>query len=1059
MIQNFLKSITETDSETHADTATGTDTDSPAETTSNEETETDTPELTPEERIARRFGPQIGGRDDPRTPVTINGKEWMIERYDRIEEEMENYAGAWPRAMIENARYVPDQPLWIGVSEKSGREVPVEFERLFRHVFYGGSTGSGKTTRMYNDAIALMYGGHGICIIDPKGDDIYDLLRKVPKGRWDDVIYVAPGDDYLDRTVGFNLFETAHDPDEPGFDEEIEGIVDDFKQLIKAGDFWGNRMDRVMKTMVRGMIRHPREFTPIEMYYALLDEQNRHEYADLIGAEIEDDDILFVEGYTRRIAEDLSDQDLDALIGRLNDWVQNPMTRQIIAQRESNVSIADAVNEGKIIIVKNNLPDEAKIMVATAIMRRVWTCVSDRVSGSERRVRELAGVDDPGVGYDPYFMMIDECHTVLTGASKVETILSEARSKRLGLMLATQYLHRLDDETQQAILQNCNTLLALTTLLPDEAKVLAKRFGGADADDMTTIPDYHARTKLSSEDDPFLARLTPPYPPLHSVEDAFELIQQSTDTYGVERQSGREILDEMFFADTPGSQAAEIVGAGDAQTVVETADDEAMDVEETETARTALKAVYDTSIRYGDRGGAIPNEDAHEAIATATGTAPSQAANLIERLVGVGALDRQRDDDTMRVRVTHDGRGVIGLETGSGGSGGTDEHRYLLRRVYEWGTRFGYEMDLPTQDGDELPDAVGEVPPDILPPSGLTDLSEEERARILQSRLSEEYPAIAALSGTGTLYLEAESKGLTKPGGPIKNAAKAPGPAQLLFVVADGGSDGFATNAQRLTTIFGGEEKAAYTSSQVPSDAARKFYTRRRHIARPNEDPEEYAMIEGDVRTEWIETDDGEIVCRERGGDEVFVRFADIDAYRARTPVDYPAVSYYDVELEGFVVERDGEVERKYGGKTPLQEHWSYIYDPLIPAVLFGDHGTGSEAIPAPEEWRIAIVPNDNRSMDEELVMYDPESGDLVSVETWCDPDRDETVSIDSDADLRGEIDEEDETESGETATARGDSEGAATPREPSEEQQPPPDEHPDAAAECAPLIPSDESE
>jgi hypothetical protein len=993
---------------------------------------------------AQNFGPRIEGDDDPSKPVLINGKEWMIHRYDPAEEEVDAFAGAWPRAMIENAQYAPEQPLWIGVSERTGREVPVEFNRLFRHVFYGGSTGSGKTTRMYNDAVALMYAGHGICVIDPKGDDLYGLLRRIPRDRWDDVIYIAPGDDYLDRTVGFNLFQTYHEPGEPGFDEEIEGIVDDFKELIAAGEYWGPRMDRIMKTMVRGMIRHPREFTPIEMYYALLEEENRQEYASLIGDEIEDDDILFLQGFTRRIADELGDSEIDPLLGRLKDWVENPMTRQIIAQRESNVSIAEAVNEGKIIIVKNNLPDEAKRMVATAIMRRIWTCVSDRISESEKKVRELAGMDEPGVGYDPYFLMIDECHTVLTEASKVETILSEARSKRLGLMLATQYLHRLGDETQQAILQNCNTLLALTTLLPEEANVLAKRFGGADADDMTTIPDYHARTKLSSEDEAFLARLTPPYPPLHSIEDAFGLIEQSTERYGVERQSGREILDEMFFAHTPRSKAADAAGMGDEQTVG--ADDEPMDVEQAETARTALKAVYDASIKKGDRGGAIPNDLAHEEIATATGTSPSQAANLIERLVGVGALDRTAGDDGMTVQVTHDGRGVIGLETGSGGSGGTDAHRYLLRRVYEWGTRYGYDMDLPTQDGDELPDAVGEIPPDVLPPGALEALTEDEREQILRSRLSEEYPEILALSGTGTLYVEAESKGLTKPGGPIKNAAKAPGPEQLLFVVSDGGSDGFTKHAERLAGIFGADGGAPYTASRTPEDAARKFYTRRRHDTRPEATIEHFAVLEGDVSTEWIEKGDGEIICRERGGGETFVRFGGPDEFRDREPSDYPAVSYYDPDREVYVVERGGEIERKYGGKGPLQEEWSYIYDPLIPGVLFGDYGTDVDEIPAPTEWRIAIVPNDDREMNEELVMYDPESGALSSVEAWCD-DRDGDVDVSDPTTPAG---------AGGAGSESGDSERPDALRETAVDdpvQQPSPDEHPHETAKRADVV------
>ncbi|WP_255171187.1 type IV secretory system conjugative DNA transfer family protein [Natrononativus amylolyticus] len=920
---------------------------------------------TPDE--AEKFGARIEGEDDPSKPVLINGKEWLINRYDPVEEEVESFAGAWPRAMIENAKAEPEQPLWIGVSEGTGREVPIEFNRLFRHVFYGGSTGTGKTTKMYNDAVALMYAGHGITIIDPKGDDIYDLLRRVPRNRWDDVIYIAPGDDYMDRTIGFNLFETFHEPDEPGFDEEIEGIVDDFKNLIAAGEYWGPRMDRIMKTMVRGMVRHPRDFTPIEMYYTLLEEEHRAEYANLIGDQIDDDDILFLEGFTRRIAEELGDSELDPLIGRLKDWVENPMTRQIIAQRESNVSIAEAVTEGKIVIVKNNLPDEAQTMVATAVMRRIWTCVTDRVSESERKVRELAGVDELGAEYDPYFLMIDECDDVLTDASQIDKMLTKARSKRLGLMLASQTLHQLDESAQQAILSNCNTLVSLNPLLPDEAHALAKRFGGKNAEDLTQIPDYHAQTKLRHEDDSFMAKLTPPYPPLHSIEDAFELIQQSIGNYGVERQSGREILDGMFFSDTAQSVGADTVGLENTEHSV----DEPMAVDDTETARTAVKAIYDATIRAGEDISSVPTSDAREHVMDAAGLGPTPASNMIERLESVGAITQRRTADGLEVSVTPDGRETIGLQTGSGGSGGSDEHRYMLRQVYEWGTRLGYSMDLPTQDGDELPDAVGEIPPDVLPPSGFDDLSDDEREQLLRARLENEYEEILDLSGTETLYIEVESKGLTKPGGPIKNAAKAPSPDQLLFVVGDGGSDGLTKNAKRLANIFGVGADDPYVSSRTPTGASRKFYTRNRITMNPasvEREQDRFAVVPGDVSTEWVERPGGGIICRERRGSETFIRFSDVETFRERESSDAPATVYYDIDCGGYAVEMDGDLERVYGSKNKLTDDWSWVYEPLVPEAMFDDHG--HDEIPEPEAFRIAIVPNDDRDVDD-LLMYD----------------------------------------------------------------------------------------
>ncbi|NKE37349.1 TraM recognition domain-containing protein [Natronococcus sp. JC468] len=893
--------------------------------------------------------------------------------------------------MIENAQAEPKQPLWIGVSESSGREVPVEFDRLFRHVFYGGSTGTGKTTKMYNDAVALMYAGHGVTIIDPKGDDIYDLLRRVPKDRWEDVIYIAPGDDFLDKSVGFNLFETYHEPGETGFDEEIEGIVSDFKELLKAGDFWGNRMDRVMKTMVRGMIRHEFEFTPLELYYALLEEENRYEFADLI-AEADDDDIAFLEVYTRQIAEELTDQELDALVGRLKDWVENPITRQILAQRESDVSIAEAVNEGKIIICKNDLPGEAKKMVATAVMRRVWTCVNDRINPSEKKVRELAGASGIGGDYDPYFLMIDECDDVLTEASQIDKMLTKARSKKLGLLLATQTLHQLDAEAQQAILSNCNTLVSLNPLLPDEARALADRFGGKDPQDLTQIPDYHAQTKLRHEDDSFMAKLTPPYPPLHSIEGAFDLIQQSTERYGIERQSGREILDDLFFADV--GQSTDPGGSGRDKVAADQSD--AMDVDDVEAAQTALKAIYDEMIRAESES--VETSAAEQAVTDATGLEYTQASNIVERLEAVGALEQRSTSNGLEITVTPEGRGQIGLETGSGGSGGKSKHRHMLREVYEWGTRSGYEMKLPTQDGDELPDAIGEVPSAIVPDG---DLSEDERDQLVRSRLEGDYPEILELSGTDTLYIEAESKGLSKPGGPIKNAAKAPSPEQLLFVVGDGGDDGLTRNAERLAAIFGADGSDPFVSVRTPAGVSRKFYTRGQlEMARDDTGIEKLAVVPGDASTKWVELEDGTIVCRDRDTDEIYLQFDGPEDYRERDPRDAPATVHYDPVETNYIVERNGVVERKYGAKSPLTDEWTHIYEPVIPEAMFREHG--HDSVPEPEAFRIAIVPNDDRDLegDPELLMFDVGSEEAVPIEAWLDGSTGsvETLDLEPDA-------------------------------------------------------------
>ena len=47
--------------------------------------------------------------------------------------------------------------------------------------------------------------GEGVCVVDPHGELVEELLSKIPKERKDDVIYFNPADD--EYHVGFNILE------------------------------------------------------------------------------------------------------------------------------------------------------------------------------------------------------------------------------------------------------------------------------------------------------------------------------------------------------------------------------------------------------------------------------------------------------------------------------------------------------------------------------------------------------------------------------------------------------------------------------------------------------------------------------------------------------------------------------------------------------------------------------------------------------------------------------------------------------------------------------------
>lgn len=720
------------------------------------------------------------------------------------------YAGADARRMIEHCRHDPEQPRWIGVSDRSAKPAPLSFDSQFRHTFVGGQTGTGKSTCLMNIYQHYVEGGHGACFIDPKGDDVITLARRIPEERHDDIIFISPGEDSFGKSVGFNLLDTESDPGDPGFDAEVEGIVDDLVALLRAGDFWGPRMDGVAKNMIRAMATHSANFTPLEIYYALLDEESRQEYASLVRTS----DIDFIQGYADKISE-LADEDLDAIVRRFQSWVENPIARQVIAQRESSISLAEAVEEEKLILVKNDLPsDEAKQMVATAILRQIWTAVSTRPSPDEQRFAQLADADetdgeiedDADAEYTPYFLIIDECDDVLTDASKIDTMLSKARSKRLGLTLATQALHQLDETAQDAILSNCNTLLTYNPGHPTEAKTLARRFGDKTAEDLTELGNFRAWTRIDVNNgelsDPFLVRAFPPYPPRMDHREAFDVLSTSLDRYGIVPPTSEEIREQMYFGGG---------GSTDDGPTIELDDD-----------RKALvyKRVYDERLRtnwenknnednqqnqknWTNQKNPIPFDSLREHIRQACDADDASEGALQDckdRLVDGGHLHESTDDDgTVCYSVESEGVAEI-YRQGASPTAGKERHRRLVRRMYPLLVgRAGLDVEVGIQGGSEsMPDLLAHPRRDIPGnPIAAQDALDEFKS---------ENPLGHTLTRGAPTAVEIEKATADSPAKTASNLESAiEDDRRCLFVVPGGGGDEPAAYAEKVWSTMMGD--------------------------------------------------------------------------------------------------------------------------------------------------------------------------------------------------------------------------------------------------------------
>lgn len=707
-------------------------------------------------------------------------------------EDGEIYAGCYPRAMINNAAYT-EQPLMIGASARGNKSVGILHRERYRHVFCGGQTGAGKSVAakcaVQQDALA----GHGCCVIDPGGEDIIDIVRSLPEYRLDDVIYMEPGNEYREYSIGLNYLDTFHKPGEPGYGKECESIATNLLPMLEADEY--ARMKGVASNMLRYLIKADHEddayeYTLIDLYYILASDEARQAYAH----QVNQSKLAFLKPYATKIA-DLAGDDLEPLIRRLQSWVENDVIRPFIAQRDSDFSIADAVENQRIILVKANLGKSEREMVTAALTTKLWSAITSRPGEDERKMMEFEGVDVPTIGgnddtgeHKPFFLVADEFHAVASENTDIGEMLAMARKKGLGLYILTQQLSQLTSEQQEQILGNCSTLMAFDPgRSPNERRALASGFEGVEESDLGIGRFKYWTTLTNKEGDesqPFLTYSIPPYPPVRTVKAANAALNRAQKRHGSKRLTTDEILQQVPDEFSPAAAKASLSGEDKEPTLPEKPSPG--------TRALVCKAVYDAAYRAESGDGWIPLDDAHDRIRNYLETSPSpydpetpSKTREILKHVDPDALESaDRDDGTgVSVRCTSLGKRLFT----SGGNTfdpdpeaqrqiqeneGSWAHLQLIQDAYDELLDIGLLPTVPAQDGGAMPDALLSLA-DIEVPDVSNELPFDAIREAIETFI-DEYPTIYRLTSGSETFIELEkSTANSDPGQTVMNLVKA----------------------------------------------------------------------------------------------------------------------------------------------------------------------------------------------------------------------------------------------------------------------------------------------
>lgn len=436
--------------------------------------------------------------------------------------------------------------IYRGVETK----VKISREDRRRHMYVLGRTGVGKTEIMKYMAAQDIANGEGLCIVDPHGDFIEDILPHIPKSRAEDVILFEPFD--TERPMGLNMLEVNREEQK---DFAVQEMISIFYKLVTDPAMLGPMFEHNMRNaMLTLMADHEQPGTIVEIPRIFTDT----EFQKYKVSKVHDPVVrAFWEKEMAKTSDFHKSEMLGYLVSKVGRFVENSMMRNIVGQGKSSFNFRDVMDNGKILLVslaKGKVGEMNAKLLGLIIVSKIQMAAMSRADQPEDQRRD-------------FYLYVDEFQNFITDA--FSSILSEARKYKLNLIIAHQFLGQLEQgagahgagsaDLRDAVFGNAGSMMSFRIGVED-AQIMAKEFAPTFNEfDLLNVDRYNAFVKLmvhGTASKPFNMSTYPlPKPSLEQAQTAEAIRQLSRLKYG---RPKNEVEQEILKA----SKIADMMAAG-----------------------------------------------------------------------------------------------------------------------------------------------------------------------------------------------------------------------------------------------------------------------------------------------------------------------------------------------------------------------------------------------------------------------------------------------------------------------------------------------------------------
>lgn len=374
---------------------------------------------------------------------------------------------------------MPKEGVVIGCNVFRGEttEVRIADEDRRRHQFMIGKTGVGKTTYFENMIMQDIYSGKGLCFIDPLGDSVESILKKIPDERVDDVILFDPSD--VNFPMGLNLLEYSSAEEK---DFLVQECIEMFYKLFDPNHtgMVGPQFEHWFRNAALTVMSDPEGGTLIELPRLFTDDAFREEKIFQVG-----DPIVraFWEQQLAKTADFHKSEMYNYFISKFGRFMTNDLMRNIIGQKKSSFNIREVMDSGKILLIN----------LAKGKIGEINSNLLGMIMVSKIQMAAFSRADIPEESRRDFYLYVDEFQNFTTDT--FATILSEARKYHLCLNITNQYISQLTEKIRDAVIGNVGTMV-IYRIGAGDAEFLEKELPGVAASDMINLDRFEMYVKL-----------------------------------------------------------------------------------------------------------------------------------------------------------------------------------------------------------------------------------------------------------------------------------------------------------------------------------------------------------------------------------------------------------------------------------------------------------------------------------------------------------------------------------------------------------------------------------